>query len=107
MVTSQNISGMRFAFLLLLYMIIYQAIAAALFFSAVISFKATRFEEKHGRFLKLLGGVLMLALSLVMLIDPAIMNSLSSSLLIFGLAFAVSLVILVVQQSVQRAVIQK
>jgi len=75
-----------------------------LFFSAVISFKATRFDEKHGRFLKLLGGVLMLALSLVMLIDPALMNSLVSSLLIFGSALAVSLVIIVVQKSLQRTV---
>ncbi len=107
MISSQNIAGTRFAFLLFLYMLIYQLIAAVLFFSAVISFKAARFDEKHGRFLKLMGGVLMLALSLVMLIDPALMNSLASSLFIFGSAFAVSLAILLVQKTCQKTAIPK
>jgi len=107
MISSQNISGGRFAFLLILYMLIYQLIAAVLFFSAVVSFKAARFDEKHGRFLKLLGGVLMLALSLVMLIDPALMNNLTSSLLIFGSAFVVSLAILNIQKFLQRTALPK
>jgi len=63
--------------------LIYQLDEMVIFFTAVYSLKASKLEEKHGRILKLIGGMLMLTLAGVMLINPALMNSLSSSLLIF------------------------
>ncbi len=87
---SQNIAGGAFIALLLIYMLIYQLDEMVIFFSAVISLKSTRLEEKHGRLLKLIGGMLMLTLSVTMLIDPALMNSLAASLIIFLVAFALT-----------------
>lgn len=95
---AQNVGGAAFAALLLLYMVIYQLDELAIFLSAVISLKASRLEEKHGRLLKLVGGMLMLTLSIVMLVHPALMNSLGSSLLIFGAAFAATLLVWLVDR---------
>ena len=40
----------------------------------------------------------MLALAIVMLIDPALMNNIGSSLLVFGVAFGVTGLILLIHQ---------
>lgn len=94
LLSAQAVSGGAFVVLLLLYMLIYQLDEMIIFLSAVVSLKASRMEEKHGRILKLVGGMLMLTLSVVMLVNPALMNNLSSSLLIFGAAFAGTLLVL-------------
>ncbi len=93
---SQNIAGASFMLLLILYMLIYQLDELAIFFASVASLKVSRIEEKHGRILKLVSGILMLTLSIVMLINPALMNSLKSSLIIFGFAFLITLLILLI-----------
>lgn len=92
--TALNISGATFIFLLIVYMLIYQLDEMILFFSSVVTLKASRLEEKHGRILKLVSGMLMLTLSIVMLIDPALMNNLKSSLIIFMIAILATMLIL-------------
>ncbi len=67
-------------------MLIYQLDELAVFSTAVFTLKVTRIEERHGELLKLISGMLMLTLSVVMLVDPALMNDLGSSLLVFGIA---------------------
>lgn len=91
--TALNISSAAFISLLLVYMLIYQLDEMILFFSSVITLKASRMEEKHGRMLKLISGTLMLTLSIIMLVNPALLNELSSSVLIFGFAFLTTLTI--------------
>ena len=82
----------------LVYMLIYQLDELAIFFTAVFTLKASRLEEKHGRILKLIGGTLMLTLAVVMLFKPELMNKLSSSLIIFAIAFGATLLILLLHQ---------
>ena len=66
-----------------------------IFFTVVCTLRASRLEEKEGRLLKLVGGMLMLALAVVMVINPQLMNNIGSSLLVFGAAFlATGLVLL-------------
>lgn len=98
LLNAQNISGMAFVYLLLLYMVVYQLDISAVFLSAVVSLRASRLEEKHGRILKLAGGMLMIALSILMLIDPSLLNNLRSSLLVFGAAFAATLLVLFIHR---------
>lgn len=94
LLTAQDVGFATFFLLLLLYMFIYQIDELVIFFSAVVTLRTSRVEEKHGRILKLVGGMLMLTLSLVMLFNPALMNNLVSSLIIFGAAFLATLVVL-------------
>jgi thiol-disulfide isomerase/thioredoxin len=98
LLTAQGVTAGAFVGLLLVYLVIYQVDELVIFFGAVFSLKATRVEEKHGRILKLIGGTLMLTLAVIMIVSPALMNRLSSSLIIFGSAFGLALLILLLHR---------
>jgi len=71
-----------------------------IFGTAVFTLKVTRIDEKHGRVLKLVSGMLMLTLSIVMLVDPDLMNDLRSSFLVFGSALAATLAVLLSHRAI-------
>ncbi|TFG71347.1 MAG: hypothetical protein E4H27_04800 [Anaerolineales bacterium] len=98
LVAAQNVTPLTFALLLLLYMVIYQIDEFGIFMVAVVTLRASKLEEKHGRILKLIGGTLMLTLSVVMLVNPALMNEVLNSITIFGIAFGVAVLVLVVHR---------
>lgn len=91
---SQNVTSSEFVMLLLVYLFVYQLDELVIFFVAVFSLRAVKIEEKHGRILKLIGGMLMLTLALIMLIKPSLMNKLSTSLIVFGITSIATLLIL-------------
>lgn len=103
LLVSQKVPVLTFVALLLVYLLIYQLDELGIFLAAVFSMRASKLEEKHGRILKLIGGVLMLALALVMLINPNVMNQLSSSMIVFGAAFAGTLLILLLHRVILPA----
>ena len=83
-----------FALVLLgLYMLIYLLDELAVFLGITYTMEKTRFEEKHGRYLKLLGGMIMIALAATLLIRPEMMETLSGTIYIFGSALILSGVI--------------
>ena len=86
----KGISGAPFYSLLALYMLIYLLDEVLVLVIAAWTMRISRFEEKHGRILKLIGGVVMLALALVMFIDPELMNDVVSTLVIFTGAIIVA-----------------
>ncbi len=92
-----------FAGLLLVYMLIYQLDEMVIFGTAVFTLKATKLEEKQGRILKLIGGMLMLSLGVVMLVNPAYMNSLTGSLVVFAIAFGLTLLVLLFHRRILPA----
>ncbi len=98
LLNANNASWLTFGLLLLLYMAIYQLDELAIFFTAVFTLKATKLEEKQGRILKLIGGILMLTLSVVMLVNPQLMNQLSGSLIIFLVAFGLTGLVLLIHR---------
>jgi hypothetical protein len=100
---TQHASTLTFVALLLIYMLIYQIDELGIFLIAVFTLKSSKLEEKHGRLLKLVGGMLMLTLALVMLVNPAWMNQLSSSLLVFLIAFGLTGLVLVVHRKILPA----
>lgn len=95
---AQQSGSFNFALLLALYIVVYLSIELIVFGVAVVTLKGGRLEEQQGRVIKLFGGMIMLALALVLLVAPELMNSLSASLLVFGMALAVSLLVLVVHR---------
>ncbi len=97
---SQQASVTTFVLLILLYMVIYQLDELGIFSIAVLTLRTGRFEEKHGRLLKLAGGMLMLTLAIVMLVNPAWMNRVDSSLLVFLIAFGLTALILVLHRQI-------
>jgi cytochrome c biogenesis protein CcdA/glutaredoxin len=97
---SQNVEMVTFVLLLLVYMLIYLLDELGIFLVAVFTLRSTKLEEKHGRVLKLIGGVLMLTLAVVMLVDPTVMNDLTGTLIIFGVAIAATALILLLHRLV-------
>lgn len=93
LLTEQGIVGGAFLGLLALYLLVFLLDELTVFAVAVATLRVGRFEERHGRLLKLIGGMVMLALALVLLWNPAVMNQLGDSLLVFGAAMASALLI--------------
>lgn len=85
-VVARDVSPTVFALLLGLYMLMYQLDELVIFGAAVVTLRATKPQERQGRLLKLVGGMLMLSLALVMLVNPSLMSNLRTSLLVFAAA---------------------
>lgn len=100
LVAAQEVTTITFILLLLLYMVIYQLDEMVIFLVAAFSLKSSKMEEKHGRILKLIGGVLMVTLAVVMLVNPALMSDIGKSLIIFLIAFGITIVILLLHRAV-------
>jgi thiol-disulfide isomerase/thioredoxin len=98
LLNAQNVSTGTFLGLLLVYMLVYQIDEMGIFLVSVFTLRKTKLEEKHGRILKLLGGMLMLTLAAVMIINPALMNDMSQALIIFGIAFGLTALVLLVHR---------
>lgn len=98
LVAAQNVDGYTFSLLLGLYILVYLIDELIVFVVAVVTLRASKMEEKHGRILKLVGGVLMASLALVLLFWPEFMESFGDSLLLFVAAFAVSGLILLLHR---------
>ncbi|MFW6286072.1 MAG: thioredoxin [Nanoarchaeota archaeon] len=100
-IMAQNkVTGSQFTYLFLLYLLIYLSIELIIFISAVMSLKATKFEEKHGRVLKLVGGIIMLALGITIIFFPNAMNSIKGSIYLFGIAGLASFLIIFIHRKI-------
>ncbi len=91
-------TAMVFAGLLVLYLLIYLLDELIVFGVVAVTLKVSKFEERHGRLLKLIGGMIMLALALVLLLRPELMNSVSGSLGVFGFALLATALVLLVHR---------
>ncbi len=100
LLVAHGASRMEFAVLLLLYMLLYQLDEMIIFLAAVITMKTSRIEEKHGRILKLFSGSLMITLSAVMILSPEWMQNLGNTLLVFGFAVAITLLIFLLTKNI-------
>jgi thiol-disulfide isomerase/thioredoxin len=97
---TQQVAAGTFGLLLLLYLVIYQLDEMIIFGTAVVTLKASKLEEKQGRILKLIGGVLMFCLAIVMLVNPRLLESIQASLLVFAVAFGLVVLILIIHRRI-------
>lgn len=94
LVSAHGVGLTEFLFLLGVYLLIYLGIELVIFIVAVVKLRIDRFQEHHGRILKLIGGVIMLALAIVLVTAPELMSSAGSAMLVFMVAFAATGLIL-------------
>jgi hypothetical protein len=92
-----------FAVMLLVYMLIYLLDELLVFGVVVGTMRAARLEERGGRVLKLIGGAVMLALALVMLVSPKLLESIPGTFAVFGGAIGGALVIVLAHRFVHPA----
>ncbi|TVQ84008.1 MAG: thioredoxin [Micavibrio sp.] len=93
-VASQDIGLAYFAVLLALYLLIYLGIELVIFFIALRTLRIDRFQDHHGRILKLIGGIIMLALAGVLVFAPDLMHNFTGALGVFLAASMVTLLVL-------------
>jgi len=90
---THGIDGASFAGLLGLYLLIYIGLEVTLFVAVLVTLKIGRFEEQYGRMLKLLGGMVMLALGGVLLFAPELMEDLAGATLVIVGAIVLAVLI--------------
>lgn len=88
-------AGAGFRGFLALCVLIYLGVELVIFAVAVTGMSLGRMGEQHGRALKQIGGVVMVALAGALALRPALMEDLTASLLLFGGAVGVALAVLV------------
>jgi glutaredoxin len=100
LVSSHEVGATAFAGLLLVYLAIYLLDELVVFFVAVAKLRIERFQEGQARVLKLIGGVVMIALALVLVTEPEIMSQPGPAIGVFVAAFAVTGLIVLVHRRV-------
>lgn len=97
-VSAHDASTATFFGLLVAYLVIYLLDELVIFFIAVAKLRIEKFQEGQARALKLIGGVVMIALAIVLVADPDIMSQAGPAIGVFVIAFAVSGLIIVVHR---------
>jgi cytochrome c biogenesis protein CcdA/glutaredoxin len=90
LVRAHEVSWLEFLLLLSVYLLIYLLIELVIFTIAVVKLRIDRFQEFHGRILKLIGGVVMVALAGVLIAAPEMMSQVGPAMSVFALAFALT-----------------
>ena len=85
--------ALAFSALLAVYLVIFLADELVLFGAAVATLRVTRLEERHGRVLKLVGGMVMLFLAVVMVLRPAWLNAVGPATAVVGAALLAALLV--------------
>lgn len=98
-----GVEAAAFALLLGVYILVYLGLELIIFGGVVVTMRVGRFEEREGRILKLIGGMVMLALAVAMLWLPHLLESISGMLLLFGIAIGGSLLFIVLHRVVHPA----
>jgi thiol-disulfide isomerase/thioredoxin len=98
LVADAGLTVSEFALHLGLYLAIFMLDELLLLGGVLVTLRATRMDERHGRVLKLVAGSVMLALALTMLLAPETLNQLGGTLLVFGVALAAAGVTVIVHR---------
>ena len=98
LISEAGVAGTAFVGLLVTYLLVYLAVEIAIVLGALLTLRSTRLQERHGRTLKLVGGTVMGAVAVVLLVEPSAMEQLSGSLLVVGGALAAAALVLVVDR---------
>lgn len=95
---ARGITGVVALALLGLYLFVYLLDELAVFLGVTMTMQRARFEERHGRYLKLIGGTIMIALGASILLAPDLMESIVGTLMVFGAALMASVAIAAVDR---------
>ena len=85
------------AFLFVLYLAIFLLDELVIFGAAVMTMRATKMQEHHGQALQLIGGTLMLTLAVAMVAAPGLLESIGGTAVVFGVAGAVTVSVMVIE----------
>ena len=98
----RGVGNAEYAFLLAIYLIVFLIDEIAILIAAIIAMRIGRLEERHGRVLKLVGGMLMAVLGVVMLVDPSLLQNVEGAAVAFAAAAALSAAAMLISATARR-----
>ncbi|MGZ8687976.1 MAG: thioredoxin family protein, partial [Gaiellaceae bacterium] len=102
LLADRGVAVSEYAFLLTVYLLVFLLDEMVIVAVAVTAMRIGRVEERHGRVLKLAGGVLMGSLAVVMLVDPGMLENVSGATLVFLAAAAITAATIVVHTGLRH-----
>ncbi|MFO7589397.1 MAG: thioredoxin [Acidimicrobiia bacterium] len=102
LLAERGVANAEYAFLLAVYLLIFLLDEIAILAVAIAAMRIGRLEERHGRVLKLAGGMLMLVLAGVMIVDPGLLENVTGALLALAVAATLTVVVIAVHGVVTR-----
>ena len=99
LLAARDVPAGEAAALFAVYLLVFLVDELLVLTAAVVSMRALKLQERHGRLLKLVSGVLMLTLAVTMLLAPQALTSVVGTLVVFGAAGAVVTVVWAVDRS--------
>jgi cytochrome c biogenesis protein CcdA/glutaredoxin len=100
---ANGVGAAEAVFLYVLYMVPFLLDELVIFAVAVVTLRAAKMQERHGRILKLVGGTMMIALAIAVLVSPEAMSDPLTAVAVFGAALAVAAAVHLVTRSVRGA----
>lgn len=98
LLADQGVSFAAAAVLFGVYMLVFLVDELVVFGAAVVAMRVTKIDERGGRVLKLVGGMVMVVLAGTLIVAPSAMESVSGALAVFGVAAGLVVVALLVER---------
>jgi cytochrome c biogenesis protein CcdA len=102
LLAEQHVATSEYAFLLAVYLVIFLIDEIAILAVALAAMRIGRLEERHGRVLKLGGGMLMGLLGIVMLVNPGLLEDVTGAAIVLGAAAALTATTIAVHAGATR-----
>ena len=93
MLAEQGVTTAAAVGLFAVYMAVFLLDELIVFVAAVVTLRATRLQERHGRVLKILAGSFLVTLALAMLLAPDAMDTLTGTAAVLALAAGLTLIL--------------
>lgn len=102
LLAEQDVATSEYAFLLTVYLLIFLLDEIAILVAALAMMRIGRLDERHGRVLKLGGGMLMGVLAVVMLVDPDLLENGAGAAIVLGTAAALTVTAILLHSGAER-----
>lgn len=98
MLAERDVSTGGTVFLFAVYIAVFLLDELVLFTLAVVTLRATKLQESHGRLLHLVSGSLMTTLAITMLVDPQRLETISGTFIVFIAAVGIALLLAAIRR---------
>lgn len=98
LLAERGVPAIGAALLFLVYLLVFLVDELVVFGLAVVTMRATKLQEQHGRTLQLVGGMLMLTLAVAMLAAPQLLESVTGTAAVFAAAASAAVLVLLVER---------
>jgi cytochrome c biogenesis protein CcdA len=93
LLAEQGVVPLEAAALFAVYLAVFLLDELVIFAVAVVTLRATRLQERHGRALKIVAGSVLVTLAATMLVAPSALTTLGGTLVVFGIAAGLALLL--------------